>query len=299
MGGLKVCLVIDTEADFWRYIPSPHFSKLDKIKWKFNKLFSNYRYANGRQGIVNIVRLLRQYKFPATFTIVGHLYLKSCNGFPHFGEKTPEGGWLGKKWNYWDPKTNFRKHPNFYLGDFIENEMKVSYFDLGLHAFSHEALTLEDNETINSCIKAAVKSALSCGVKPISFGAPFNMLEDINDPKKVYSAIKKNRLKIVRYAGKEDGFSQMHEAGIKKPFKKYGLKLIQVSHYFEGNSSKDLIKKILSEINNSIGKDVVYCLCTHDFTHKNTENLGIIIKKVLELEKQRKIKIVNMKQLLR
>jgi len=302
MAKAKFCLVIDTEADFWKYIPSPHFKKIDFWKWKFNKIISRYKFAKGRKGIQNIVRLLKEYRFPATFTITGHLYLKECKGYPHFNE-FPEARWfkrlLGKRWDYWDPESSYREYPGLYLGDFIEKEMKVPYFDLGLHGFSHEALTLENKEIIDTCVKSAVKSANSIGIKPVSFGAPFNMIEDVNEPKKVYSCLKKNGIKIVRYAGNEDDLKQMHNVAIKKSFKKYGLKAIHVSHYFEGNSSTKLMRKILKEIKENLDKDVVYCLCTHDFTHKNTRNLGIIIRFLSKLEKENKIKILNMGDLVK
>lgn len=300
MAKAKFCLFIDTEADFWRYIPSPHFNKKEILKWHLNKI--SMRFSRGRKGLLNVVRVLKNNKFPATFTIVGHLYLKGCKGYPHFNEILPEA-WLkrviGKRWDYWDPRSNFRLHPGLYLGDFIEGEMKEPYFDLGLHAFTHESLTLESKDVVDSCIESAIKAAKLVGVKPVSFGAPFNMIEDIKDPKKVYSALKKNGIKIVRFVGKEYGLKQMHKDSVRNLFKKGGLKAVQVSHYFEGNSSLSLIRKILGEIKGSIGKEIIYCLGTHDFTHKNTNNLQMIIKLVLRLEEEGKIKIVNMKQLLK
>ena len=303
MAKARFCLVVDTEADFWRYIPSPHFSRKDLIRWKVNKLLGGLRFAKGRKGLVNIVKLLKKHEFPATFTIVGHLYLKEYETPAYYEEILYEAKWLrrliGKAWLYWDPKSNFRFYPGLYMGDFIEKEMKEPYFDLGLHAFSHESLTLESEEVVNAIIMSAVKAARTSGVKAVSFGAPFNMVEDVNDPRKVYVALKKNGIKIVRYAGKEDGLKQMHETGIKNVFNKYGMKVLQVSHYFEGTSSLLLVKKILTEIKDSIGKDVVYCLCTHDFTHKNVKNLQIILKTVKRLEKEGKIELVNMEGLLK
>lgn len=303
MAKAKFCLIIDTEADFWRYIPSPHFGKKEIWKWRLNKILRRTKFAKGREGLINIVGLLKRYQFPATFTIVGHLYLKECSGYPHYNENIPEGVWLrkliNKRWDYWDPKSDFRHYPGLYLGEFIEREMKVPYFDLGLHAFSHEALTLESKETVESCIRAAVKAANSLKIKPVSFGAPFNMTEDVNELEKVYASLKKNGLKIVRVVGKEDIFKSYHKVSIKPLFKRCGLEAIHVSHYFEGNSSLTLINKILNDIKNSLGKNVVYCLCTHDFTHKNTRNLSAIMQEVLKLQDDNRIKIANMNQLLK
>ena len=302
MARAKFCLVIDTEADFWRYIPSTHFDRKELIKWRINKLLPG-KFSKGREGISKVVNLLKSQSFPATFTIVGHLYLKKCRGFPHFSEK-PEGKWLrtllGKSWDYWDSSSNYVERPEFYLGDFIEKEMGEEFFDLGLHAFSHEALTLESKESVNGIISSAVKAAKSLGIKPVSFGSPFNMIEDVQNPEKVYSALKKNGIKIVRFGGVEDGLRQKHEVAIRKPFKKYGLKAIHVSHYFEGNSSKDLVRKILKEMSETARskRGAVYCLNTHDFTHRNTSNLRTITNYALRLQKECKIEIVNMRQLI-
>ena len=121
MAKVKFCLVIDTETDFWRYIPSPHFGGNELIKWRINKLLPG-KFSRGREGVSRIVKLLKSQRFPATFTIVGHLYLKECRGFPHFSEE-PEGEWLNmmmkKRWDYWDPKLDFTTKPSFYMGDFI------------------------------------------------------------------------------------------------------------------------------------------------------------------------------------
>jgi len=273
------------------------------IKWRINKLLPG-KFSRGREGVSRIVKLLKSQRFPATFTIVGHLYLKECRGFPHFSEE-PEGEWLNmmmkKRWDYWDPKLDFTTKPSFYMGDFIEREMRESYFDLGLHAFSHEALTLESKESVNSIIESAVRSAKSLGIKPVSFGAPFNMIEDVKEPEKVYSVLKKNGIKIVRFAGVENGLNQRHEVAIRKPFMKYGLKAVQVSHYFEGNSSKSLIRRILREMSLAVKlqNGEVYCLNTHDFTHRNISNLRVITDYALRLQKEDKIEIVNMSGLLR
>ncbi len=303
MAKVKFCLVIDTEADFWRYIPSPHFGRKELIKWRVNKLLGGSKFAKGRDGIAKIVKLLKAHEFPVTFTMVGHLYLKECKGFPHFSEM-PEGRWLnkliGKKWDYWDSKSDYKKHPGLYLGDFIESEMKEPYFDLGLHAFSHESLTLENKESLNKIINSAVKAANLRGVRPVSFGAPFNMIEDVREPERAYSVLKKNGIRIVRFAGSEEGLKQMHEVAVRKPFMKYGLKAVHVSHYFEGNSKRELIKKILKEIDQvaESKKEVVYCLNTHDFTYRGVKNLRIIMEKVLRLRERGKVEIVNMRQLL-
>ena len=73
------------------------------------------------------------------------------------------------------------------------------------------------------------------------------------------------------------------------------LNLIHVSAAFEGTSSKSPIKTIKKNIISNLKNDGVFCLTTHDFTHRNKNNLKNIIGFVKRFEKEGKIKIINSK----
>jgi len=298
-GRLKLIFLVDTEADFYYKIPSPHFSKLDMIKWRLNKIAGKYfRYPwPSRKGILNLIQVLKENKFPATFCVCGHLFLKECNGFPHFGEKAPENRWyhnkIGKNWYYWDKCGNFMKNPGLFLGDIIESNRDNKLFDFGLHAFSHEALTLESKSTVNSIVKAGVLAAESRGVKIKSFACPFELTEDEKDPNKVFDVLKENKIKRIFYAGKDLGLIKKRNMDIKKPEKDKNLEKIWISGYFEGTSNKEYLKRIIKSIKENYNKDAVYCLVTHDFTHKNTKNVRFMLNEIKKMESENLIKIIN------
>jgi len=281
---LKVNLMIDTEADFYYLIPSPHFSSLGMIKWRLNKIAAKfYRYPQpSRIGIINIIKTLKNFNQKATYSIVGHLFLKSCRGFRHFMEEKPKSEWykpkIGRDWYYWDHGGNYKTHPGRYLGDILEKERNNKLFEFGIHAFSHEAMTLESPETIDSIISSAIKSANSIGISPKSCAFPFEMTSDVNDPERVFNSVRKHGLKKVFYSGQDDGLKIKRYMDIKNPINENGLEKIWISSYFEGTSSKRYMKKIMREILKNREKDATYCLVTHDYTHKNTLNLKAILK---------------------
>ncbi len=280
---LRVELTIDTEADFYYLVPSPHFSKLDILKWKLNKFRGKlYRYPwPSRNGFINIVDSLKQHNFPATFCIVGHLYLKECKGFRHFNEISPQDGWYkektGNDWYSWDQGGNYRKYPGRYLGDLIEKEKMNKLFNFGLHAFTHEAMTLERKEVVESIISSGIAAAKKLGVKIDSFACPFELTEDEQEPEKVFNALRKNKIKRIFYSGKDNGLEIKRFFSIEKPKHEKGLEKIWISNYFEGTSSKEHMRSIMQEILDNKDKDATYCLVTHDFTHKNKDNINKIL----------------------
>lgn len=281
----KIKLFINTEADFYYFIPSPHFSALDMIKWKFNKIagrFYKYPFPT-RNGLIGMVRILKKYKFPAIFCICGHLYLKSCTGKHNFSKIAPRNPWyfnkIGKNWYYWDKGGDYKTKPGLYLGDFIEKEMKsVPFFEFGLHGFAHEALTLEKKEVVEEIIKEGIISASKVGVKITSFAAPFNMIEDIKEPNKIFNILKKYKIKNIQYAGKDDGLKSLHgfhSGGIKK---KKGLILYGVDFSLDGTDDYKKIKEVIKQIRNSKKSRIV--IMTHDFTWKDLNKFEFLIKNI-------------------
>lgn len=300
---MKLVLSIDTEADFWKYIQAPFgsLSKEYKLKWHLNLLRGRVIYAKNRRGLINLVNFLKKQQIPATFNITGHLYLRSCNGWPHFNEKKPDAKWFFKPdWYYWDRGGDFNSRPGLYLGDYIEKEMKTNpLFDLGIHGFAHECLPLEKQDVADNCINAAISAAKQIKIKPVSASAPFNITEDMKFPSTLYPALKKNGIKVVRYMGYEDYPKTFyHQFKVLKPYKKDGLIFVNGSNYFEGTSSLKHVKSIIKDIEKNLDKkEAVYCLCCHDFTFKNTKNLKLIFDKVLQWQEEGKIEVVTMEDI--
>jgi len=266
-------------------------------------LRGRFIYAPNRKGFVSLVNILKRYNFPATFNITGHLYLKSCNGWPHFHELKPRAKWFFKKdWYYWDPKSDFISYPGIYFGDFLEKIKENPLFDFGIHGFAHECWPLEKKEIVESGIDAALKSARKIKINPISFSAPFNITEDKQNPAGLYNSLKKSGIKIIRFAG-EDEYPRRYDHQFKTipPFKKNGLIAVHVSMTFDGTSSLDQIHNIIKDIKEKSmysGREVIYCLCCHDFTFKNLKKIEMILKEVLILEDKGKIKLINTRDLI-
>lgn len=299
---LKICFLVDAEADFYYNIPSPHISKswYKRLKWNLNKTAGKiYRYPYpSRKGSENLMELFKKYNFPVSFTFVGHLYLEKCNGWPHFIEEKPKAGWLKKEWYYWDPASDYRKYPGLYLGDLIKREKNNKLFDFGLHAFSHEAYLVEDKKMIESSIKSAVKAANILGIKPVSYQGPWNMTEENTNKDLLTNVLKKNGIKIISYSGINYGLFQKKEFKIKPVFNKGKIKAVWISNYIEGTSKKEKVAEIIKQIKENINTNNVYCLAMHDFTWKRMKNLELIAKEIKELENVGKVEIKNMRQLL-
>lgn len=282
--------MVDTEGDFYYNLPSPHFDRFELFKWSLNKIAGKiFRYPwPSRKGVLNLIDSFKKYKFPATFCISGHLYLKSCKGAIDHSQILPNNNWLyhkiKKDWYYWDNGGNFNDSPGIYFGDIIEKEKNNPLFKFGLHGFAHEALTLEPKETISAIIKSGIAAANKIGVNITSFASPFELIEDESDPNKIFDVLKENKIKRVFYSGTDIGLIKKRHFDIRKPIIKNGLEKIWISNYFEGTSSKNHIKKIINEIYRNRNKDAVYCLVTHDFTHKNQKNINLILSAIKKIQ---------------
>ena len=274
---LKVKLVVDTEADFYYLIPSPHFTTFDRIKWRLNKLRGTlYRYPQpSRQGILHLIAASKATQTPLSLCLVGHLYLKGCTGHPHSTEQAPEHSWYTrtrKNWYAWDNGGNYQTHPGRYFGDIIEKEKQNKLLTWGLHAFTHEALTLESPKVIHSIIQAGMHAAKQAGITPTEFAAPFELTEDTHDTQKVYNALRTAGITRVYYAGQDTGLTIKRSFTITQPQKEKGLEKIRISRYFEGTSSQRELRAICADILANKDTNATYCLVTHDFTHKNQKN---------------------------
>ncbi len=302
---LKVCLIVDNEADFYYNIPSPYICKswVRLIKWKLNKLRGIlYRYPwPSRNGFKNLIKKFKQYNIPATFNTVGHLYLKKCQGWPHYNEEKPTVKWFynfKKDWYYWDQEGDYKKFPGKYLGDIIEEEKRNRLFDFGLHAFSHEAYLLETKEFIEKSLSSGIQACADIGVRPVSYQGPWNMVEEETQPDKLIDCLIKKGIKIVAYSGKNNLDFQRKEFRIAPLFKKDKLNFVWISNYIEGTSPHSKVKEIINEISSNLYENKVYCLAMHDFTWKNMKNLDLILSRLVQLRKEKKIEIKNMKQLI-
>jgi len=178
---------------------------------------------------------------------------------------------------------------NFMIVGRLFKPKDSKFIEWGYHSLDHLPLTLLSNEKIEEQVKNIYDL--------VSFTPPMWRVEDLKnpDPGRIFRLLKKEGYKYIVYMGINQGIKSFYNKKITKPIKKYGLKCIYVSNYLEGNFSKRQIKNIKKEILRNLDKDTVYLLSTHDFTHRNIKKLREIINFVKRLEKDKKIKIINLK----
>ena len=173
------------------------------------------------------------------------------------------------------------------VGSLFKPIKSPKFIEWGYHTYNHLPLTLVSDETVKEQIKNIYKAE--------SFSPPLWMVEDIRNQNRIFNFLEKENYKGIIYKGVDYGLKHKHSLSIEKPKRRGKLKLIHVSNTFEGNSSKEHMTNLFKEIKNNSDKDAIYCLCTHDFTHRNNRNLLKLINFLRLLESHNKIKIVNVK----
>lgn len=97
--------------------------------------------SRAREVIGALLSLMDQYDIPATWAIVGHLFLDSCraeNGKKHPDMPRPGYSWLGEDWYEVDPCTDIESDPHFYGRDIVEGILAAgTRHEIGCHSFSH------------------------------------------------------------------------------------------------------------------------------------------------------------------
>jgi hypothetical protein len=164
------------------------------------------------------------------------------------------------------------------------------FIDFGYHTLSHKPLTLISDSELHQEIRNIYNA--------VSFSAPMWMIEDIENPARIFDALKKQGYKITVYRGINKGINRQHENSISKPITKYGIRCIYTSNWFHGEK-RGKINKILKEVMQNSEKDAIYCITTHDFSNKSMKNFEFLIKKLKEMQSKGMIKLVNLQQLVK
>jgi peptidoglycan/xylan/chitin deacetylase (PgdA/CDA1 family) len=134
-----------------------------------------------RRAIAATLRLLEQYEVPATWAVLGHLYLRECrrdaSGRAHPELVHPGQSWFDREWLSSDPCTDRDTDPLWY-GDDIVDALRAAgpEQEIGCHSFSHAlfddpALTVE---AVRSDLEACLALAARHGITPRSFVFPRN-----------------------------------------------------------------------------------------------------------------------------
>ena len=146
------------------------FSLDTEIAWGFHdkdELPKN-RIESARSSLKDILRLFDKYEIPATWAVVGHLFLEECDG-KH--EDHP----LGKEWFERDPGGDVEENPNWFGSDLIKeiSDAKVDH-EIGCHSFSHIEFDSVSREGIEWELENCLEAAKRMGIDLESFVFPRN-----------------------------------------------------------------------------------------------------------------------------
>ncbi len=136
-------------------------------------------YERTREVITELLSLLTEYNISATWAIVGHLFLESCE--PQGDQKHPE---IKRKaavddWFRIDPATDVTRDPLWYAPDVIAQIKNNSvYQEIGSHSFSHIVSEDQcDEVSFVSELHKACEVAQKEGLSLKSFVYPKNVVK--------------------------------------------------------------------------------------------------------------------------
>lgn len=143
-----------------------------------------------RGAIDFLLNIFEKYSIPATWAVVGHLFLDHCEfegGIPH--KDMPR---FKEDWYSCDPCTSIQKDPLYYGKDIIEKILSSPVrHEIGYHSFSHVPFSECNREVAEAEIKEGVKLANEFDITFKSFVFPQDKIGHLD-------ILKENGFKIYR-----------------------------------------------------------------------------------------------------
>ena len=171
---------LDMES-IWGYAAYPSHEDIDLLKRDSTK---------GRGCIDILLNLFEKHNIPATWAVVGHLFLDHCekeDGMPH--KEMPR---FKEDWYSCDPCTDIQKDPLYYGKDIVEKILSNRIVhEIGYHSFSHVVFSECSREVAEAEIKMSDKLAKEFVIKLKSFVFPENKIGHVD-------VLKENGFKIYR-----------------------------------------------------------------------------------------------------
>jgi peptidoglycan/xylan/chitin deacetylase (PgdA/CDA1 family) len=171
---------LDTEL-IWGYITYPLYNEVRLMKNDDTK---------GRGCIDTLLNLFEKHNIPATWAIVGHLFLDHCkkeNGMLHRNMPRFKEDWYSS-----DPGTDIKRDPLYYGRDIVEKIIsnRIEH-EIGYHSFSHVIFSECSREVAEAEIKEGIKLAKEFGIILKSFVFPNNKIGHVD-------VLRENGFKIYR-----------------------------------------------------------------------------------------------------
>jgi len=136
-----------------------------------------------RGAIGTLLRFFEKYDIPATWAVVGHLFLSHCEkdeGIPH--KNMPR---FRSDWYSCDPCTDIDRDPLFYGRDMVENIVSNPIrHEVAYHSFSHVIFSECDRDVAEAEIRQGIELAKEFGIKFKSFVFPLNKVGHVDILKK-------------------------------------------------------------------------------------------------------------------
>ncbi len=155
-----------------------------ELIWGTLDLFGPERFRRAceieRAAVVRLLDLFAEHEVPATWCVLGHLFLDSCtqtNGHKHPEIVRPTHNWCRHDWFHPDPCATEATAPIFYGRSLLERIRSCPVAqEIGCHSFSH--VIFGDRgcspATAESEISACVRLARDMGLELRSFAFPRN-----------------------------------------------------------------------------------------------------------------------------
>jgi peptidoglycan/xylan/chitin deacetylase (PgdA/CDA1 family) len=151
-----------------------------ELIWGTLDLFGPERFRRAceveREAIPRLLDLFAEYDVPATWCILGHLFLDRCAG-GHPETVPPAHAWCRGPWFAHDPAGTETSHPTFYGRSLVERIRACPVpQEIGCHTFSHAIFGDSgcSRETAHSELAACVEVARAAGLTLTSFAFPRN-----------------------------------------------------------------------------------------------------------------------------
>jgi peptidoglycan/xylan/chitin deacetylase (PgdA/CDA1 family) len=164
------CLTFDTEL-IWGSFDSTTPAEFER------------RFPDVRGIVERILRLLERHEVPATWAVVGHLFLGDCardaTGLAHPELAVrPQQRWRPGDWYAQDPGTDRRRDPLWYGDDIIDAILAATTpQEIGCHSFSHVLFGDPDltRAAVDADLDACLALATRRGITLRSFVFPRNV----------------------------------------------------------------------------------------------------------------------------
>ena len=160
---------LDTEL-IWGYTAYPSYKEVSLMKNDDKKV---------RGCIDTLLNLFEKYNIPATWAVVGHLFLNHCEkegGVPHKDMPRFKENWYSS-----DPCTDIQRAPLYYGRDIVEKILsnRIEH-EIGYHSFSHVIFSECSREVAEAEIKEGLKLAKEFGIALKSFVFPNNNIGHVD-----------------------------------------------------------------------------------------------------------------------